>query len=318
MCRTLTSLFASFALFTPMHPTLTHAGNIHPGPTGTQSASTNIQGQTPSFFTAGDETRIAYRLDGPADKPVLVLSNSIGTDLHMWDAQVPELTRHFRVLRYDMRGHGASGVPSGAYSIGRFGRDVIELLDSLGIERAHFLGLSLGGYVGQWLGIHTPERIGRLILSNTAAYLGPAEQWDEAIAAVLEAEDMKETAERFLLNWFPARLLEAESPVVERFRNMLLATDRQGLAGSWAIVRDTDMRRTISLISRPTLIIAGEHDPVTTLEHSELMAGTIPEARLVVLPATHMTNVQYPAEFLEAVVTFLTDSGGKGIHVKAE
>ncbi len=269
-------------------------------------------------FTTGDDTRLAYRLDGPEDKPVLVLSNSIGTDLHMWDAQIPELAKHFRVLRYDMRGHGSSGVPSGAYSIGRFGRDVLELLDSLGIERAHFLGLSLGGYVGQWLGIHTPERIDRLILSNTAAYLGPAEQWDEAIAAVLEAEDMKETAEMFLLNWFPARMLEAESPVVERFRNMLLATDRQGLAGSWAIVRDTDMRRTISLISRPTLIIAGEQDPVTTLEHSELMAETIPKARLAVLPATHMTNVQYPAEFLEVVVTFLTDSGVKGRYVKAE
>ncbi|MDX1560179.1 MAG: 3-oxoadipate enol-lactonase [Marinobacter sp.] len=265
-----------------------------------------------SFFSTGDNARLAYRLDGPDDKPVVVLSNSIGTDLHMWDDQIPELAKRFRVLRYDMRGHGASGVPGGAYSIDRFGRDVIELLDSLDIERAHFLGLSLGGYVGQWLGIHTPERIDRLILSNTAAYLGPAEQWDEAIAAVLEAKDMKETAERFLLNWFPPQMLEAESPVVDRFRNMLLATDRQGLAGSWSIVRDTDMRRTISLISRPTLIIAGEHDPVTTLEHSELMAKTIPETRFVVLPATHMTNVQYPAEFLEVVVTFLTDSGGQG------
>lgn len=260
-----------------------------------------------SFFTTGDNTRLAYRLDGPADKPVLVLSNSIGTDLHMWDAQIPELAKRFRVLRYDMRGHGASDVPSGAYSIDRSGRDVIELLDSLDVERAHFLGLSLGGYVGQWLGIHTPERIDRLILSNTAAYLGPAEQWDEAIAAVLEAEDMKETAERFLLNWFPPQMLEAESSVVDRFRNMLLATDKQGLAGSWAIVRDTDMRRTISLISRPTLIIAGEHDPVTTLEHSELMAETILKADLVVLPVMHMTNVQSPTEFLRTVVTFLAE-----------
>lgn len=262
---------------------------------------------TISNFTTGDNTRIAYRVDGPADKPVLVLSNSIGTNLHMWDAQIPELAEHFRVLRYDMRGHGGSGVPSGAYSLDRFGRDVIELLDFLGIERAHFLGLSLGGYVGQWLGIHTPERIERLILSNTAAYLGSPEQWDEAISAVLADGDMNKTAETFLLNWFPASMMEPERPVVNSFRNMLLATDRQGIAGAWALVRDADMRRTIALISRPTLVIAGEHDPVTTLDHSKLLAQSIPNARLAVLPATHMTNVQCPLEFQEAVANFLFD-----------
>lgn len=261
-----------------------------------------------STFTTGDSTQIAYCVDGPADKPVLVLSNSIGTNLHMWDIQIPQLTEHFRVLRYDMRGHGESGVPSGAYSIDRFGRDVIELLDFLGIERAHFLGLSLGGYVGQWLGIHTPARIERLILSNTAAYLGPPERWDEAISALLAAEDMTATAETFLLNWFPMSMLKPEKPVVDCFRKMLIATDKQGLAGAWALVRDADMRRTIALISCPTLVIAGEHDPVTTLDHSKLLAQNVPNAHLVILPATHMTNVQYPSEFMEAVVDFLLDA----------
>ncbi|MFQ3787118.1 alpha/beta fold hydrolase [Halomonas sp. A29] len=265
----------------------------------------NAADNTRTFFTTGDGVRIAYRIDGPAENPVLVLSNSIATDLEMWDRQVPELAEHFRVLRYDMRGHGESGIPVGAYSIERFGRDVLELLDSLDVERAHFLGLSLGGFVGQWLGIHAPERIDRLILSNTASYLGPAKQWDEAIAAVLEAADMQETAQRFLRNWFPARMLAPESPIVEPFRTTLLATDRQGLAGSYAAVRDTDMRRTIALITAPTLIIAGEHDPVTTASHSEAMSASIPGARLVVMPAAHMTHVEFPAEFMKAVLNFL-------------
>ncbi len=260
---------------------------------------------TPSFITAGDGTRIAYRLDGAADKPVLVLSNSIGTTLHMWDRQIPELSRHFRVLRYDTRGHGASGVPAGAYSLDRLGRDVIALLDALGIEKAHFLGLSLGGFIGQWLGIHAPDRIDRLILANTSPYLGPAPQWDERIATVLQAEDMTATAAMFLANWFPARMLETKEPVVEEFRAMLLATDRQGLAGSYAVVRDADLRRTIALIQRPTLVIAGRDDTVTLASHSELIAATVPEAKLVELPAVHLSNIERPDEFLGAVLDFL-------------
>jgi 3-oxoadipate enol-lactonase len=131
----------------------------------------------------------------PGDKPVLVLSNSIGTTLNMWDRQIPDLSQHFRILRYDARGHGCSGVPAGAYSVDRLGRDVIELLDSLHISRVHFCGLSLGGIVGQWLGIYTPDRIERLILCNTTSFLGPAGQWDQRIAAVLQAENMSETAQ---------------------------------------------------------------------------------------------------------------------------
>lgn len=258
-----------------------------------------------AFITTGDGTRIAYRIDGSTDKPVVVLSNSIGTTLHMWDRQIPALSEHFRVLRYDARGHGKSGVPAGAYSMDRLGRDVIELLDALGIEKAHFLGLSLGGFVGQWLGIYAPERVDRLILSNTSSYLGPAKPWDERIKATLDAPDMTETAEMFLANWFPADMRESGNPVVDAFRADLLATDRQGLAGSFAAVRDGDMRRTISLISLPTLVIAGRDDPVTAASHGELIAATIPGARLIVLPTVHMPNIEQPEEFMKAVLGFL-------------
>jgi 3-oxoadipate enol-lactonase len=258
-----------------------------------------------SSLATGDGARLAYRIDGSSDRPTLLLANSIATTLHMWDGQIAELSRRFRVVRYDMRGHGASSVPPGAYSIDRFGRDVIELLDALRIERTHFLGLSLGGSVGQWLGIHAPERIDRLILSNTSSYLGPAGQWDQLIAATLQAPDMSASAAMFMRNWFPSHMLEPEDPVVAKFRSMVLATDPRGLAGAFALVRDTDMRRTIALIDRPTLVIAGEHDAVTTASHGRAIAGTIPGAQLRVLSTVHMPNVERPAEYLETVLHFL-------------
>lgn len=263
--------------------------------------------RTRTAITTGDGVRIAYRFDGDEDKPVLLLSNSIGTDLHMWDGQVPALTEHFRLLRYDARGHGASGVPGGPYSMDRLGRDVVELLDALGLQRVHVLGLSLGGMIAQWLGIHVPERVDRLVLSNTAAYLGPANQWDRPIAELLEAPDMEVTAERFLHNWFPARMLRGGNEVVGGFRRTLLATRREGVAGSWAAVRDYDLRRTATLIQNPTLVIAGEHDTVTSADHGKELAATVPGARFTVLPTVHMANVEGQAKFLEAVVAFLTE-----------
>lgn len=266
-----------------------------------------MSSQTLTAITTGDGVRIAYRFDGDENKPVLLLSNSIGTDLHMWDGQVPALTDHFRLLRYDARGHGASDVPKGPYSLDRLGRDVVELLDALGLRRVHVLGLSLGGIVAQWLGIHVPERVDRLVLSNTAAHLGPANQWDRPIAELLQAPDMQATAERFLHNWFPARMLGGDDEVAEGFRRTLLATRREGVAGSWAAVRDSDLRRTATLIHNPTLVIAGEHDTVTSAAHGKELAATIPGARFTVLPTVHMANVEGETEFLNAVLTFLTE-----------
>ena len=260
-----------------------------------------------TFITTGDGCRLAYRLDGDDTKPVLVLSNSIGTTLHMWDGQIAALTEHFRVLRYDARGHGESDAPAGAYSMDRLGRDVIELLDALGMEHANFLGLSLGGLVGQWLGIHAPERIDQLILSNTSAHLGPVSEFDARIAALQTSPDMAAVAQAFLANWFPARMLEAKHPVIEPFRDMLLTTTPQGLAGSYAAVRDNDMRRTIALINCPTLVIAGRDDTVTLASHGAHIAATVPGARLVILPAVHLPNVEHPEMYVRTVLDFLLE-----------
>jgi 3-oxoadipate enol-lactonase len=179
------------------------------------------------------------------------------------------------------------------------------MLDALNISRVHFCGLSLGGFVGQWLGVHTPERIDRLILSNTSSYLGPAEQWDRLITSVSQAEDMSAITTMFLNNWFPRHMLEEENPAIEPFRATLLAMSPQGLAGCYAVVRDTDMRRTIALIPNQTLVIGGQYDTVTLPSHSELIAATIPGAKLVMLPAVHLSTIEYPDEFLSTVLNFL-------------
>jgi 3-oxoadipate enol-lactonase len=258
-----------------------------------------------SYFTTGDGCRLAYRIDGDADAPPLVLSNSIGTSFHMWDGQIEELSRSHRVLRYDTRGHGASDAPAGAYSLDRLGRDVIELLDFLGYERVHVCGLSFGGIIAQWLGIYALERIDRLVLANTSAYLGPPAQWDEQIASVLAADDMNGIADMFLANWLPPRMLTERDGVASALRATLLELDPQGLAGCFAAIRDADLRRPIQLISSPTLVIAGQHDTVTLPEHGELIARTVPGAQLLVLPVVHLSNVERPDEFLRAVLEFL-------------
>jgi 3-oxoadipate enol-lactonase len=264
-----------------------------------------------SFFTTGDGCRLAYRLDGPDGAPVIVLANSIGTTLRMWDGQILELVTRYRVLRYDLRGHGASDVPAGGYSFDRLGRDVVELLDALAIDTIAFCGLSLGGFIGQWLGIHRPERIERLVLANTSSYVGPAPPWDQQINAILAASDTTAITETFLANWFPPRMLDPADKRVAPFRDDLLNMDQRGLAGCLAAVRDADMRRTISLIAAPTLVITGAHDLVTLPQHGELIARTVPGAQLVTFSSVHLSNVEQPDEFLKVLFTFLDDYGGR-------
>jgi 3-oxoadipate enol-lactonase len=259
-------------------------------------------------FTTGDACKIAYRLDGDPGKPWLVLANSIATTYDMWDAQIEEFAKSFYIVRYDMRGHGGSDVPQGAYSVDRLGYDVLELLDHLQISRACFCGLSLGGFVGQWLGIHAPERIDRLVLSNTSPYLGPRTQWDDLIQKTRDPDSMSFFADMFLGNWFPEAMLLNAPDRCRPFRQMVISTDPQGLAGSFAAVRDADTRRTISLITAPTLVIGGVNDTVTAASHSEAIAAEIPGSKLVIMDGVHLLNVERPEEFDRVVMDFLTHS----------
>ncbi len=299
---------APVLIFSPtvnaQHFGIASAINYPTAKAGTPLSQINISDST-RFFTTGDGCRIAYQLYGSVDKPVLVLSNSIATNLHMWDEQVQALATHFRILRYDTRGHGASDAPIGPYSIDRMGLDVVELLDFLKIQRVHFCGLSLGGLIGQWLAIHAPERIDRLVLANTSPYLGPAEPWNKLIASLQEHGDMTGFADMFIKNWFSESFINNNKVLVAKFRSMVLNTKPRGLEGSFAAVRDIDMRRTIALIRNPTLIIAGRYDQVTIPAHSEFIAQAIPGATIVILPVVHMTNIELPNDFLKLITDFL-------------
>lgn len=259
------------------------------------------------FFLTGDGCRIAYQIDGDNDKPVLVFSNSIATDFHMWDAQIATLGKYFRIIRFDTRGNGASDHPAGDYSIDRMGLDVIELLDYLKIAKVNFCGLSLGGFIGQWLGIHQPDRIDKLILANTASYLGPLSYFNDNIRALKEHADMNAFADMFIKNWFPEKMIAEKDSIVSVFREMAFHITPEGLAGSYAAVRDADMRKTIALIPNNTLIIAGKYDLVTKPEFSEKMAATIPHSKLVILPSVHISNVEYQKDFDNSLLAFLLD-----------
>lgn len=249
-----------------------------------------------------------YLLEGPAGAPVLVLSNSLGTDLHMWDAQVPAFTRHFRVLRYDTRGHGQSLVSEGPYRIDQLGRDVLALLDALDIPKAHFCGLSMGGLIGQWLAINAPERIQRLVLCNTAAKIGTPEVWNPRIDAVLAGgvQAMADLRDASISRWFTPDFAEAQPEKVEAIVGMLARTSPQGYAANCAAVRDADFREQLAVIQVPTLVVCGSGDPVTTPEHGRFMQARIAGAELVEFPAAHLSNVQAGEAFSQRVLAFLS------------
>nr|WP_100549240.1 MULTISPECIES: 3-oxoadipate enol-lactonase [unclassified Pseudomonas] len=248
-----------------------------------------------------------YRLDGPVDAPVLVLSNSLGTDLHMWDAQVAAFAERFRVLRYDTRGHGQSLVTDGLYSIEQNGRDVLALLDALDIAKAHFCGLSMGGLIGQWLAINAPQRIQRLVLCNTAAKIGSPEVWTPRIDTVLRDGQAAMLALRdaSIDRWFTPEFAQAQPALVEPVVGMLAATSPQGYAANCAAVRDADFREQVASIIAPTLIVCGTADAVTTPEHGRFIQERIRGAELVEFHAAHLSSVEAGELFTRRVLDFL-------------
>lgn len=260
---------------------------------------------SPTFVDA-DGVRIRYRVDGPAGAPVLVLSNSLGTDLSMWDPQLPDLARSYRVLRYDARGHGGSGVAPGPYSIDQLGRDVVGLLDGLAIGRAHFCGLSMGGMTGIWLGIHAPARVGKLALCNTAARIGPPDVWNARIDKV-RAGGMAAISRTVIERWFTPAFLAREPGIAESMQRMLERTPADGYVACCAAVRDTDQRDALAAIASPVLVIAGTHDVVTPPPDGHFLAERIRGARCVELPAGHLSNIEAGPRFVAALASFLAE-----------
>lgn len=251
------------------------------------------------------DAQLNYRFDGAEGAPVLVLSNSLGTTLDMWTPQMAAFSQHFRVLRYASRGHGESAATPGPYSIERLGRDVVALLDGLSIERAHFCGLSKGGMVGMWLGVHAGPRLDRLVLCNTAAKIGTAELWNTRIDSVRQG-GMAAVADAVVERWFTEGFRSREPAAVARVRQMLLDTPPQGYMACCAAVRDMDQRRDIARISCPTLVVAGTHDGATPPADTRRVAESVPGARYVELDASHLSNIEEAGRFTQEVLGFLT------------
>jgi 3-oxoadipate enol-lactonase len=250
------------------------------------------------------DVRLHYRFDGSDDAPVVMLSNSLGTNLSMWDAQIAALTRHYRVLRYDSRGHGQSAVTPGPYEIEQLARDALALLDALALTEVRFCGLSMGGMVGQWLGANAPQRVSQLVLCNTAARLGTSEIWNARIDLVNKS-GMAAIVDGVVARWYTASFI-ASSPIpIDATRTMLLTTPAAGYVASCAAVRDMDQRESASRICVPTLVVAGTHDLVTTIADARFLVERIVGAQYVELPVAHLSNIEAEAAFASALIAFL-------------
>jgi len=247
-----------------------------------------------------------HRVDGPREAPTVLLSNSLGTTLDMWDEQVAPLTAYLRVLRYDHRGHGKSPAPPGPYSIDDLGQDVLELLDHLGIEKVSVVGLSLGGMVAMWLGARHPERVERLVLCCTAPYLGPSDTWVSR-ASQVRAQGTASLMPALFERWFTARSRTERPEILERFGEMLSAADDEGYASCCEAIAANDQRSELSRIGAATMLLYGAEDPVAPPEAGEALRQAIAGAGLRVIPdAAHIANVEQPGIFTRALVEHLT------------
>jgi 3-oxoadipate enol-lactonase / 4-carboxymuconolactone decarboxylase len=263
-----------------------------------------------------------YRVDGPDDRPVIVLSHSLGLDHGMWDQQAADLQPHFCVLRYDTRGHGASSAPPGDYTIAELAGDVLALVDTLGIRSVAFCGLSLGGMIGQWLAVNAADRLTHLVLANTSPRLSDPSTMETRRRLVLSG-GMAAVESQVMARFFAPAFLAANGAAVASARRTLLATDPAGYAGCCAAIRDMDQRALLPRIAVPTLVISGEGDvgmPWDT--HGAVLTGGIPGAAAVRLPAAHISNLERPRSFSRALLDFLipepADRRSAGLDVRRE
>ena len=259
------------------------------------------------FATVG-ELQICYEITGPEAAPLLVFSNSLGTDLSMWDPQAIALAREFRILRYDLRGQGKSSVIPGDGSIDRFGRDFIGLIDALKLKSMTFCGLSMGGMIGMWLGLNAPERLDALVLCNTAAKIGTNTTWNTRISTVRQA-GMQSVSCAVIERWFTPKFRAASSAIVSRAKTMLEASPVEGYVACCAAIRDMVQTNSISRISVRTLVVAGSEDAVTPPQEGRFLVDHIRGSQYVELDAAHLSNVEQPDAFTSALRDFLPSKG---------
>ncbi len=248
-----------------------------------------------------------YAMGGVEEAPLVVFTGSLGTEKTMWQTQSDRLGERFRTLRYDVRGHGASEVPSGPYTIDELGSDLVALLDRLGIERASLCGLSIGGMISMWVAANAPERVERLVLCCTSALLGPPEGWHER-AAVVRTQGLEPIADGVLERWFTPAFAGDHPEVIERMRAQLIATPPEGYAGCCEAIAAMDLTGDLPQISASTLVLAGAEDLATPPEHGRRIAELIDGARLeVVSPAAHLATIERPDLTTAMILRFLCD-----------
>jgi 3-oxoadipate enol-lactonase len=250
---------------------------------------------------------VNYVLEGPAGSPTVTMSHSLATDLSMWEPQAAALARRYRVLRYDTRGHGGTDAPAGPYSLAQLADDARALLKALGIARTHWVGLSMGGMIGQTLALTTPEVLQSLSLCDTSSRVPPEARplWDERIA-VAETKGMEPHVEPTIARWFTPKFIESRPDVVEPVRDLIRRTSARGYAGCGHAIRALDLTDRLGAIRLPTLIIVGAQDVGTPVAASQVIHERIKGSELVILdPASHLSNLEQPEAFTRAVEAFL-------------
>lgn len=255
--------------------------------------------------SSGD-ARIYWRADGDASLPPLVLGNSIGTDFSVWDPVLPRLMRHFRVIRFDARGHGASDAPAGEYTIAQLGQDLEAVADAAGLDTFDYCGVSLGGMVGMWYAANRPQRLRRLVLANTAPRFDPT-IWKTRIATVLE-KGLGSIAEMAMSRFFTPEFVARDNIEFQRVRNTFLNLSASGYAGCCAAIRDLDLTGDLQRIATATLVLTGARDLSTPHAVGEKIAAAIPGAKLKALPAAHIAATEIPVQFCDALIEFLVDA----------
>lgn len=255
-------------------------------------------------FTSTD-AEINYQTFGDAQNPAIVFSNSLGTKFSMWQAQIEALQANFFVICYDTRGHGASSAPQGPYSLPQLGEDVIHLLNHLNVAKAAFCGISMGGLTGQWLAIHYPERFTHVIVANTAAKIGQEQAWQDRAKLVRE-QGLAQIAATAASRWFTDPFIQSHSAIVTNLSNDLGAGSATGYADCCEALAKADVRAELKNVHIPVLIIAGTKDPVTTVADGEFMQQHIPNAQLVEIDASHISNIEQAEQFNQFIHKFIS------------
>lgn len=252
-----------------------------------------------------NDVNLHYQTFGNPKNPALIFSNSLGTDYTMWQVQIDALRKDFFIICYDTRGHGQSTAPNKPYTIAELGCDVVDLLAFLQVQKAHFCGISMGGLTGIWLSIHAPDKFDKIIVANTAAKIGNQHAWQDR-ATNVQANGLQPIADTAPSRWFSNDFIQNHPNIVKNLSNTLAKGDKDGYANCCQALAIADLRDELKNAKTPMLVIAGEQDPVTTVADGQFIVDNAPNARLVTLNASHISNIEQADKFTKAIKDFLT------------